>query len=74
MLEIGGVKYISEKEYEKAVLTELDAVAGIATEHFLETGNFNVGLNAGFMIAEAYSNLKAELFGKQEDDDASTGD
>jgi len=74
MVDVDGVKYVSEKEFEKAVLKELDVIASIATSHFLETGNFRVGLNAGLVIAEAYSNLKVELFGKGGDSDASTGD
>lgn len=73
MIEVDGKKYVTEEEFEEAVLKELEEVAGISANHFLETGEFEIGMEAGLMIAEAYANLRVDLFHK-EARNASTGD
>jgi len=67
MVEVDGVKYINEKEFDKAVHEKLHEISAISAMHFMETGDFESGLLIGSTIAESLRNLKDTLFNKKEE-------
>ena len=73
MVDVDGVKYVSEKEFHNAVEKELGEIAHIIMEQVLDTGDVEA-MHYGVIIAEAFGNLGRDLFKVKEDSDASTGD
>ena len=67
MVEVDGVKYINEKEFNDAVYKELYEISAISAKHFMETGDLESGLLLGNMISESFRNLKNTLFNKKEE-------
>lgn len=67
MVEVDGVKYISEKEFDEAVFAELHVISEIAARAVSKkTISLSEALVKADVIAEAYHNLWSALFSKKE--------
>ena len=63
MVEVDGIKYISEEEFNNAVKEELYEISGIAAKHVVSS---DIGLMEALIktnaIAESYAHLRVNLF------------